>query len=91
MHISFICLMSFQYCHSCVVGSELVDWLLAQRKITWRGQGVQIGQLLIDANLLECVSQAEQVFVDAYALYKPSRWLSLHLLFLNHKPTFTFR
>jgi 1-phosphatidylinositol-3-phosphate 5-kinase len=60
-----------KYCHSCVVGSELVDWLLAQRKITWRGQGVQIGQLLIDANLLECVSQAEQVFLDAYALYKP--------------------
>ncbi|XP_021945128.2 1-phosphatidylinositol 3-phosphate 5-kinase isoform X2 [Folsomia candida] len=60
-----------KYCHSCVVGSELVDWLLAQRKITWRGQGVQIGQLLIDANLLECVSQAEQVFVDAYALYRP--------------------
>lgn len=59
--------------HSCVVGSELVDWLLAQRKITLRGQGVQIGQMLIDSGLLECVSQAEQVFMDAYALYRPSQ------------------
>ncbi|ODM96587.1 1-phosphatidylinositol 3-phosphate 5-kinase [Orchesella cincta] len=58
--------------HSCVVGSELVDWLLAQRKITWRGQGIQIGQMLIDSGLLECVSQAEQVFMDAYALYRPA-------------------
>ncbi|CAL8101719.1 unnamed protein product [Orchesella dallaii] len=58
--------------HSCVVGSELVDWLLAQRKITWRGQGIQIGQMLIDSGLLECVSQVEQVFMDAYALYRPS-------------------
>lgn len=59
--------------HSCVVGSELVDWLLTQRKVTCRGQGIQIGQLLIDSGLLECVSQAEQVFMDAYALYRPSQ------------------
>lgn len=59
--------------NSCVVGSELVDWLLAQRKISCRGQGVQIGQVLIDSGLLECVSQAEQVFMDAYALYRPSQ------------------
>lgn len=59
--------------HSCVVGSELVDWLLTQRRITWRSQGIQIGQMLIDSGLLECVSQAEQVFMDAYALYRPSQ------------------
>ena len=54
----------------CVVGSELVDWLLAQRKIQMRGQGVQIGQMLVDVNLIECVSQADQIFLDAYALYR---------------------
>lgn len=59
--------------NSCVVGSELVDWLLAQRKISSRGQGIQIGQLLLDSGLLECVSQQEQVFMDAYALYRPSQ------------------
>lgn len=41
--------------HSYVVWSEQVDWLLIQRKVTCRGQGIQIGQLLIDSGLLECV------------------------------------
>jgi len=50
-----------QHHNSCVVGSELVDWLLAQRKVTLRSHGIQIGQMLIDMNLLECVSQVSFV------------------------------
>jgi len=61
---------SIKSSNNCAVGSEIVDWLLAQRKISWRGQGVQIGQMLLDINLIECVSQGEQVFLDAYAIYR---------------------
>jgi len=56
---------------NCCEGSEIVDWLLGQDKATSRMQAVAIGQALIDANYLECLSNTEQAFIDGYSLYRP--------------------
>lgn len=56
---------------NCCAGSEIVDWLLGQDKATSRMQAVAIGQALIDANFLECLSNTEQTFIDGYSLYRP--------------------
>ena len=56
---------------NCCIGSEVVDWLLTQDKATSRIQAVAIGQALIDAHFLECVSSSEQLFIDGYCLYRP--------------------
>ncbi|XP_077502405.1 1-phosphatidylinositol 3-phosphate 5-kinase fab1 [Amblyomma americanum] len=57
---------------NCVVGNELVDWLVAQGKVSSRGEAISIGQALIDSNFLEPVIPHEPIFIDAYSLYKPS-------------------
>lgn len=57
---------------NCVVGNELVDWLVAQGKVSTRGEAISIGQALIDSNFLEPVLPHEPIFIDAYSLYKPS-------------------
>nr|CFW94242.1 Eka-PIP kinase protein [Euperipatoides kanangrensis] len=56
---------------NCLVGSELVDWLISQNKASSRAQSVVIGQALVDAKYLECVSNQDQVFRDEYAFYRP--------------------
>ena len=56
---------------NCCVGSEIVDWLLVQDKATSRIQAVAIGQALIDASYLQCLSNTEQSFIDGYSLYRP--------------------
>lgn len=56
---------------NCCVGSEIVDWLLVQDKASSRIQATVIGQALVDAGFLECLSSTEQTFVDGYSLYRP--------------------
>lgn len=56
---------------NCVVGNELVDWLVAQGKVSSRGEATLIGQALIDSNFLDPVVPHEPIFIDAYSLYKP--------------------
>lgn len=56
---------------NCCVGSEVVEWLLVQDKAASRIQATAIGQALVDAGFLECLSSTEQTFVDGYSLYRP--------------------
>lgn len=56
---------------NCCAGSEVVDWLLVQDKASSRIQATAIGQALIDAGFLECLSSTDQIFADGYALYRP--------------------
>ncbi|XP_033114727.1 1-phosphatidylinositol 3-phosphate 5-kinase-like [Anneissia japonica] len=55
----------------CIVGSQVVDWLLSTDKATDRVQAVAIGQALLDAKWIECATRNEQLFRDEYALYRP--------------------
>ena len=57
---------------ACLVGSEVIDWMISQRKVTRRAQSVAIGQRLVDMKLLECVSHNTSAFRDDYCLYRPS-------------------
>ncbi|XP_017591093.1 PREDICTED: 1-phosphatidylinositol 3-phosphate 5-kinase isoform X7 [Corvus brachyrhynchos] len=56
---------------NCVVGKELVNWLMRNGHITTRVQAIAIGQALVDGRWLECVSHHDQLFRDEYALYRP--------------------
>ncbi|XP_042212733.1 1-phosphatidylinositol 3-phosphate 5-kinase-like isoform X2 [Homarus americanus] len=59
--------------HSCFIGKDLVQWLLANDKASSRASAIAIGQALLEAGYLVCISQPEQVFVDDYVLYRPMR------------------
>ncbi|XP_071531520.1 1-phosphatidylinositol 3-phosphate 5-kinase isoform X2 [Panulirus ornatus] len=59
--------------HNCFIGRDLVQWLLANDKASSRASAVAIGQALLEAGYLVCISQPEQVFVDDYVLYRPMR------------------
>ena len=56
---------------NCCAGSEIVDWLLVQDKASSRIQATAIGQALVDAGFLECLSLTDQTFIDGYSLYRP--------------------
>ncbi|XP_041328909.1 1-phosphatidylinositol 3-phosphate 5-kinase isoform X2 [Pyrgilauda ruficollis] len=56
---------------NCIVGKELVNWLMRNGHITTRVQAIAIGQALVDGRWLECVSHHDQLFRDEYALYRP--------------------
>ncbi|KAM7438945.1 hypothetical protein ABFA07_011646 [Porites harrisoni] len=59
---------------NCLVGSELVDWLLTYEKTSTRNQAVTIGQGLLDSGWLEPVPNTREgraVFKDEYILYQP--------------------
>ncbi|XP_060113445.1 1-phosphatidylinositol 3-phosphate 5-kinase [Heteronotia binoei] len=56
---------------NCIVGKELVNWLMRNGHITTRAQAIAIGQALVDGRWLECVSHHDQLFRDEYALYRP--------------------
>nr|XP_054774305.1 1-phosphatidylinositol 3-phosphate 5-kinase-like [Lytechinus pictus] len=54
----------------CIIGSELVDWLIQNDKAAQRVQAVAIGKALLDAKWIKCVTSSYQEgFVDGYALY----------------------
>eukprot|EP00076_Gallus_gallus_P023294 XP_015145024.1 1-phosphatidylinositol 3-phosphate 5-kinase isoform X5 [Gallus gallus] len=56
---------------NCIVGKELVNWLIRNGHITTRVQAIAIGQALVDGRWLDCVSHHDQLFRDEYALYRP--------------------
>ncbi|XP_044287721.1 1-phosphatidylinositol 3-phosphate 5-kinase isoform X3 [Varanus komodoensis] len=56
---------------NCIVGKELVDWLMRNGHITTRAQAIAIGQALVDGRWLDCISHHDQIFRDEYALYRP--------------------
>ncbi|CAN9498578.1 unnamed protein product [Ophioblennius macclurei] len=56
---------------NCIVGKELVNWLLRNGTISNRAQAIAIGQALVDGRWLDCVTHHDQLFRDEYALYRP--------------------
>ncbi|XP_061547176.1 1-phosphatidylinositol 3-phosphate 5-kinase isoform X4 [Phycodurus eques] len=56
---------------NCIVGKELVNWLLRNGTISNRVQAIAIGQALVDGRWLDCVTHNDQLFRDEYALYRP--------------------
>ncbi|XP_028848292.1 1-phosphatidylinositol 3-phosphate 5-kinase isoform X2 [Denticeps clupeoides] len=56
---------------NCIVGKELVNWLLQNGTISTRAQAIAIGQALVDGRWLDCVTHHDQMFRDEYALYRP--------------------
>uniref|UniRef100_A0A8C3D305 1-phosphatidylinositol 3-phosphate 5-kinase n=1 Tax=Cairina moschata TaxID=8855 RepID=A0A8C3D305_CAIMO len=56
---------------NCIVGKDLVNWLIRNGHITTRVQAIAIGQALVDGRWLDCVSHHDQLFRDEYALYRP--------------------
>ncbi|XP_071791852.1 1-phosphatidylinositol 3-phosphate 5-kinase-like [Asterias amurensis] len=59
--------------NDCIVGSELVDWLLLKDKATHRLQAVAIGQALLDAKWLQSATSHDHTFWDEYALYRAGK------------------
>ncbi|KAJ4922037.1 hypothetical protein JOQ06_021479 [Pogonophryne albipinna] len=49
---------------NCIVGKELVNWLLRNGTISTRAQAIAIGQALVDGRWLDCVTQNDQLFRD---------------------------
>ncbi|XP_078184467.1 1-phosphatidylinositol 3-phosphate 5-kinase isoform X17 [Callithrix jacchus] len=56
---------------NCIVGKELVNWLIRNGHIATRAQAIAIGQAMVDGRWLDCVSHHDQLFRDEYALYRP--------------------
>lgn len=56
--------------NNCLLGSELVDWLICQQKSNNRVQAAAICQALLEGGYIECVTDSID-FVDGYVLYKP--------------------
>ncbi|XP_037095960.1 1-phosphatidylinositol 3-phosphate 5-kinase isoform X2 [Syngnathus acus] len=56
---------------NCIVGKELVNWLLRNGTISNRAQAIAIGQALVDGRWLDCITHNDQMFRDEYALYRP--------------------
>ncbi|XP_063070179.1 1-phosphatidylinositol 3-phosphate 5-kinase isoform X2 [Engraulis encrasicolus] len=56
---------------NCIVGKELVNWLLRNGTVSSRAQAIAIGQALVDGRWLDCVTHHDQIFRDEYALYRP--------------------
>ncbi|KAM8858019.1 1-phosphatidylinositol 3-phosphate 5-kinase isoform 1-T1 [Synchiropus picturatus] len=56
---------------NCIVGKELVNWLLRNGTMSTRAQAIAIGQALVDGRWLDCVTHHDQLFRDEYALYRP--------------------
>ncbi|KAM9486055.1 1-phosphatidylinositol 3-phosphate 5-kinase isoform 3-T3 [Clarias gariepinus] len=56
---------------NCIVGKDLVNWLLRNGTVSNRAQAIAIGQALVDGRWLECVTHHDQIFRDEYALYRP--------------------
>ncbi|XP_041374474.1 1-phosphatidylinositol 3-phosphate 5-kinase-like isoform X2 [Gigantopelta aegis] len=55
---------------SCIVGKDLVTWLVDHDKVAKRDQAVGIGQALLFANYLEPITN-QRIFRDDFSLYKP--------------------
>ncbi|XP_046466655.1 putative 1-phosphatidylinositol 3-phosphate 5-kinase isoform X1 [Neodiprion pinetum] len=55
---------------NCCLGSELVDWMIAQNKAATRVQATAIGQAMLEAGFIECML-TENVFTDGPTIFKP--------------------
>ncbi|PFX30086.1 Glutathione peroxidase [Stylophora pistillata] len=55
--------------HSCFVGSEAIDWFIANGFATTRQEGIQLGQQLLDADLVHHVVD-EHNFEDRELFYR---------------------
>ncbi|KAL8580115.1 hypothetical protein ACOMHN_061229 [Nucella lapillus] len=56
---------------NCIVGRELVEWLIRNDKAVKREQAVAIGQALIFGGYIEPIGNQVPVFRDDFTLYKP--------------------
>ncbi|XP_076460083.1 1-phosphatidylinositol 3-phosphate 5-kinase-like isoform X2 [Babylonia areolata] len=56
---------------NCIVGRELVDWLIRNDKAVKREQAVAIGQALMFGGYIETIGNQLPVFKDDFSLYKP--------------------
>ncbi|KAG8432772.1 hypothetical protein GDO86_017131 [Hymenochirus boettgeri] len=56
---------------NCIVGKDLVNWLIRNGHIKTRAQAIAIGQALVDGRWMDCVTHHDQLFRDEYALYRP--------------------
>lgn len=56
--------------YNCFIGSELVNWMIAQNKAANRIQATAIGQALFEAGFIEQVL-ADNFFSDSSAIFKP--------------------
>lgn len=54
-----------------IIGSDIVDWLMAHNPSLLRSDAVSIGQAFIDSELIECIMPQQTKFVDGNLLYKP--------------------
>uniref|UniRef100_A0A4W3JLS6 1-phosphatidylinositol 3-phosphate 5-kinase n=1 Tax=Callorhinchus milii TaxID=7868 RepID=A0A4W3JLS6_CALMI len=56
---------------NCIVGKELVNWLIRNGHVSTRAQAIAIGQALVDGRWFDCGTHHDQLFRDEYALYRP--------------------
>ncbi|GFN83677.1 1-phosphatidylinositol 3-phosphate 5-kinase [Plakobranchus ocellatus] len=61
---------------NCIVGRELVDWLIKADKSSTRDQAMAIGQALLYAGYLDCLGNQIPVFRDDFTLYRPGETAS---------------
>ncbi|CAG5126011.1 unnamed protein product, partial [Candidula unifasciata] len=61
---------------NCIVGKELVDWLIKRDKAASRDQALAIGQALLYAGYLDCVGHQSIIFKDDFTLYRPGETAS---------------
>ncbi|KAK0041710.1 1-phosphatidylinositol 3-phosphate 5-kinase [Biomphalaria pfeifferi] len=55
---------------NCIVGKELVDWLIKYDKAATRDQAIAIGQALLYAGYLDLVGNQQHMFRDDFTLYR---------------------
>ena len=65
--------------------SQNYNYFLLMKKVIFifRVQAVAIGQALVDAQWLEGITSADQIFQDEYALYKPGEVRNAAAIFLE--------
>ncbi|RUS80457.1 hypothetical protein EGW08_011773, partial [Elysia chlorotica] len=56
--------------NNCIVGRELIDWLIKADKAATRDQAMAIGQALLYAGYLDCLGNQIPVFRDDFTLYR---------------------
>lgn len=54
----------------CFMGSQLIDWLIYQKKTFSRTHSIAMGQILLDANYIESLTEKSEDFLDSPSLYK---------------------
>ncbi|XP_070187506.1 1-phosphatidylinositol 3-phosphate 5-kinase-like isoform X2 [Littorina saxatilis] len=62
---------------NCIVGRDLVDWLMQNDRAVKREQAVAIGQALMYAGFVEPIGNQLPIFRDDFTLYRPGESASL--------------